>query len=112
MLGRVQHGVGYRFAVKPLDITGQRFQIRGIVAGLIIVVPYLVFLGVGSPLTFSFPVMGRFNVQGGVEILPEFAALLLALSLYTAAFIAEVVRAGLLSVPQGQTEAAQALGLA
>jgi len=97
---------------RRLDLTGQRFQIRWIVVGLIVVVPYLVFLGVGSPLTFSFPVMGRFNVQGGVEILPEFAALLLALSLYTAAFIAEVVRAGLLSVSQGQTEAAQALGLA
>jgi general L-amino acid transport system permease protein len=100
------------WARRRLDLTGQRFQIRWIVAGLLIVVPYLVFLIVGSPLTFSFPVMGRFNVQGGVEILPEFAALLLALSLYTAAFIAEVVRAGLLSVPPGQTEAAQALGLA
>jgi general L-amino acid transport system permease protein len=100
------------WARRRLDLTGQRFQIRWIVAGLLVVVPYLVFLGVGSPLTFNFPAMGRFNVQGGVEILPEFAALLLALSLYTAAFIAEVVRAGLLSVPQGQTEAAQALGLA
>ena len=100
------------WARRRLDLTGQRFQIRWIVAGLIVVVPYLVFLGLGSPLTFSFPVMGRFNVQGGLEILPEFAALLLALSLYTAAFIAEVVRAGLLSVSQGQTEAAQALGLA
>jgi general L-amino acid transport system permease protein len=55
--------------------------------------------------------MGRFNMQGGLEILPEFAALLLALSVYTAAFIAEVVRAGVLGVPHGQTEAAQALGL-
>jgi general L-amino acid transport system permease protein len=96
---------------RRLDRTGQRFQIRWIVAGLILVVPYLVFLATGSPLSFSFPVMGRFNVQGGVEILPELAALLLALTLYTAAFIAEVVRAGLISVPQGQVEAAQALGL-
>ena len=55
--------------------------------------------------------MGRFNVMGGVEILPEFAALLVALTIYTAAFIAEVVRAGVLAVPPGQTEAAQALGL-
>ena len=55
--------------------------------------------------------MGRFNVMGGTEILPEFAALVLALTIYTAAFIAEVVRAGMLAVAQGQTEAAQALGL-
>ncbi len=55
--------------------------------------------------------MGRFNVIGGVEIIPEFAALLLALTIYTAAFIAEAVRAGILAVPHGQTEAAQALGL-
>jgi general L-amino acid transport system permease protein len=55
--------------------------------------------------------MGRFNVRGGLEILPEFAALTLALTTYTAAFIAEVVRAGVLSVSAGQVEAAQALGL-
>src|SRR5262249_56413632 len=65
----------------------------------------------GFPLGFSVPRMGRFNVSGGVEILPEFAALLLALSVYTAGFIAEVVRAGVLSVSHGQVEAAQALGL-
>ncbi len=79
--------------------------------GLVIVLPLVVFALAGAPLSFSFPDMGRFNVMGGVEILPEFAALLLALSLYTAAFIAEVVRAGVLAVPHGQTEAAQALGL-
>jgi len=55
--------------------------------------------------------MGRFNVSGGVEILPEFAALVLALTIYTAAFIAEVVRAGVQAVHTGQIEAAQALGL-
>jgi general L-amino acid transport system permease protein len=93
------------------DLTGERFRIRWIVLGLIVVLPSLVFLAAGSPLSFSFPNMGRFNVQGGVEILPEFAALLFALTIYTAAFIAEVVRAGLLAVPAGQTEAAQALGL-
>ncbi|MFZ1921131.1 MAG: ABC transporter permease subunit, partial [Xanthobacteraceae bacterium] len=65
----------------------------------------------GSPISFSVPRMGHFNVVGGVEILPELAALLLALSVYTAAFIAEVVRAGVLAVPRGQTEAAQSLGL-
>jgi general L-amino acid transport system permease protein len=65
----------------------------------------------GFPLSFRFPQMGHFNVVGGIEVLPELAALVLALSVYTAAFIAEVVRAGILAVAPGQTEAAQALGL-
>ncbi len=60
---------------------------------------------------WSVPELSGFNFQGGLQLLPEFVALLLALSLYTAAFIAEIVRAGILSVPKGQTEAARALGL-
>ena len=78
---------------------------------LIVILPVLVFFAMGAPLSFSYPEMGRFNIRGGTEILPEFAALLVALTIYTAAFIAEVVRAGILAVPHGQTEAAQALGL-
>jgi general L-amino acid transport system permease protein len=91
--------------------TGEPMRIVWPALGLIIVMPAVIFLVTGSPLTFSFPTMGRFNIAGGVEILPEFAALLVALSVYTAAFIAEAVRAGVLAVPHGQTEAAQALGL-
>ncbi len=79
--------------------------------GFIVGLPLVVFALAGFPLTFSVPQMGRFNVSGGVEILPEFAALVVALSIYTAAFIAEVVRAGVLAVHSGQIEAAQALGL-
>jgi general L-amino acid transport system permease protein len=79
--------------------------------GLIVGLPAVVFVLAGLPVSFSFPRIGRFNVSGGVEILPELAALVLALTVYTAAFIAEVVRAGVLSVPSGQIEAAQALGL-
>ncbi|HEX4149905.1 MAG TPA: ABC transporter permease subunit, partial [Pirellulales bacterium] len=78
---------------------------------LLLGLPAVVFLFAGFPLSFARPEMGRFNVHGGIEVLPEFAALLLALTIYTAAFIAEVVRAGLLAVPAGQIEAAQALGL-
>jgi general L-amino acid transport system permease protein len=87
--------------------------VRILVPGLILVsaLPASAFWLSGAPLAFSFPDMGRFNVVGGLEILPEFAALLLALTIYTAAFIAEVVRAGVLAVPQGQSEAAAALGL-
>jgi general L-amino acid transport system permease protein len=78
---------------------------------LIVLLPLLIFFAAGAPLSFSYPEMGRFNIRGGTEILPEFAALLVALTIYTAAFIAEVVRAGILAVSHGQTEAAQALGL-
>ena len=67
--------------------------------GLVVGLPLVVFVLAGFPLSFSVPQMGRFNVSGGVEILPEFAALVVALSVYTAAFIAEVVRAGVLAVP-------------
>lgn len=91
--------------------TGALLQVGWYVAGLVFGLPLLAFAITGFPLSFSFPDIGRFNVSGGVEILPEFVALLIALAVYTAAFIAEVVRAGVLAVPQGQTEAAQALGL-
>jgi len=65
----------------------------------------------GFPAEFEFPARGRFNITGGVEVLPEFAALLFGLVIYTAAFIAEAVRAGIQAVPSGQIEAAHALGL-
>jgi general L-amino acid transport system permease protein len=99
------------WARRRQDRTGEPMRIFWLAFGLIVVMPAVVFVVSGAPLSFSFPAMGRFNVMGGVEILPEFAALLLALSVYTAAFIAEAVRAGILAVPHGQTEAAQALGL-
>jgi general L-amino acid transport system permease protein len=91
--------------------TGMQARIIWPVLGLVCGLPFVVFVLAGFPLTFSVPQMGRFNVNGGVEILPEFAALVLALTIYTAAFIAEVVRAGVLAVDSGQIEAAQALGL-
>lgn len=91
--------------------TGVPMRVRWWALGLLCGLPLAAFVLAGFPLAFSLPAMGRFNVGGGIEILPEFAALLIALSIYTAAFIAEVVRAGVLAVPHGQTEAAQALGL-
>jgi general L-amino acid transport system permease protein len=78
---------------------------------IVVGVPVAAFLAAGAPFAFEYPEIGRFNVRGGAEVLPEFVALLLGLSTYTAAFIAEVVRAGVKSVSPGQTEAAQALGL-
>jgi general L-amino acid transport system permease protein len=65
----------------------------------------------GSPITFDVPEQSRFNLRGGMQLFPEFVALLAGLVIYTAAFIAEVVRAGILSVSRGQTEAAHSLGL-
>jgi general L-amino acid transport system permease protein len=99
------------YASRRHDRTGEEVPTLWLTLGLVIVLPLAVFAVLGFPLGFSVPHMGRFNVSGGVELLPEFAALLLALSVYTAAFIAEVVRAGILSVSGGQVEAAHALGL-
>ena len=65
----------------------------------------------GVPFSFDIPAFKGFNFRGGITVIPEFVALLLALSLYTAAFIAEIVRAGIQSVSKGQREAAAALGL-
>ena len=68
-------------------------------------------LATGVPFTVQIPVQGTFNLQGGMEVIPEFVSLTLALSTYTGAFIAEIVRAGILSVSKGQTEASYALGI-
>jgi general L-amino acid transport system permease protein len=91
--------------------TGRQFPLFW--AGLALVVgPTLVALvAMGFPIGFESPELRGFNFVGGVRLLPEFIALLVALTTYTAAFIAEVVRAGVLAVPRGQTEAAFALGL-
>jgi len=91
--------------------TGQQAPILWVTLGLVIVLPFIVLLLAGVPIHFESPQAGRFNISGGIEIVPEFAALLFGLSIYTAAFIAEVVRAGILSVSQGQAEAAYSLGI-
>src|SRR5262249_55032709 len=75
---------------------------------ILIGVLFLVFLATGAPLAFEFPELKGFNFVGGANIRPEFVALLLALSLYTATYIAEIVRAGILAVAHGQTEASHA----
>jgi general L-amino acid transport system permease protein len=99
------------WARRRQERTGKPLRVVWLALALIGGLPLVAFVLVGLPLSFKFPDMGRFNVIGGIEILPEFVALLLALAVYTAAFIAEVVRAGVLAVAPGQTEAAQALGL-
>lgn len=79
--------------------------------GIIIVITFLALAVSGFPIEFDLPQKSRFNVTGGMVLPPEFVAVLVALSTYTGAFIAEIVRAGILSVNWGQTEAARSLGL-
>ncbi len=101
----------YVWARKRQQRTGQQAPVLWVTLALVIGLPLAVFALTGFPLGFEFPQAGRFNITGGVEVLPEFAALLFGLSIYTAAFIAEVVRAGILAVSRGQSEAAYSLGL-
>lgn len=103
--------VFYVIARQRQERTGQQAPVFLVSFGLIIGLPLVLFLISGFPLSFGFPQAGRFNITGGLEVLPEFAALLFGLSIYTAAFIAEVVRAGILAVSRGQTEASYSLGL-
>ena len=100
-----------RWAKKRQDETGQQFNLWAAAFGLILGLPLVVFFVVGSPLSWDLPELKGFNFRGGMTIIPELTALLIALSIYTATFIAEAVRSGILAVNSGQTEAASALGL-
>jgi general L-amino acid transport system permease protein len=91
--------------------TGKRPPVLWVNLGLIVLMPLVVFLVAGMPLSLDYPVPGSFNMRGGMVVGPEFLALYLALSLYTASFIAEIVRAGIRGVSKGQSEASYALGL-
>ena len=91
--------------------TGQRFPVFRTGFALIVGFPLLGFALAGFPLSLEFPQAGTFNLTGGFQVKPEFLSLYLALSFYTAAFIAEIVRAGIVGVSKGQSEAAAALGL-
>ncbi len=100
-----------RWARKRQENTGQQFKMFRVGFGLIVALPLLVFFALGAPLTWDIPKLQGFNFRGGMTIIPELTALLVALSVYTATFIAEAVRSGILAVNSGQTEAASALGL-
>lgn len=100
-----------RWARKRQDATGQTFPAFWAGLGLIVLVPLVVYYAAGAPMEWQYSERTRFSLRGGMQVAPEFMALLLALSLYTAAFISEIVRAGILSVNKGQREAAAALGL-
>ena len=99
------------WARRRQEATGRQFPVLWTALALIVGVPLVASLATGFPISFEKPVLRGFNFVGGVRVIPEFVALLIALVTYTAAFIAEIVRAGVLAVSHGQTEAAYSLGL-
>jgi len=100
-----------RWAKKRREATGQIFPLLWTSLALIVVIPGLTVLIGGNPLVWSVPELTGFNFRGGWVMIPELMALTLALTIYTAAFIAENVRSGIMAVSHGQTEAARSLGL-
>jgi general L-amino acid transport system permease protein len=100
-----------RWAKRRQERTGQYFPIFRVSICIIVALPLLTWWVAGAPTKMDTPELTGFNFEGGLTVSPEFIALLLGLVLYTAAFVAEVVRAGIQSVSKGQREAAMALGL-
>ena len=101
----------WRYARRQLFERGRVIRMWPYALGLLVGLPLVSALVFGAPVTFEVPVLRGFNFAGGSRVIPEFVALTLALSTYTAAFIAEIVRAGILSVHKGQMEAGSSLGL-
>ena len=100
-----------RWSRKRQERTGQMFPVFWTSLAIIVGLPLAVWAAFGAPLAVDIPELRGFNFVGGMTLSPEFIALLLGLVLYTAAFVAEVVRAGISAVSKGQTEAAMSIGL-
>ncbi len=100
-----------RWARKRQETTGKMFPVFRVCVGILMGIPVITWWLAGAPTAMDVPVLAGFNFKGGVNISPEFTALLLGLVFYTAAFVAEAVRAGIQSVSRGQTEAAMSMGL-
>tara|TARA_B100001063_G_scaffold161659_1_gene150885 strand:+ start:364 stop:1533 length:1170 start_codon:yes stop_codon:yes gene_type:complete len=100
-----------RFLKRKQEATGKQYPIFLIISAIIIFTPIVFYYIMGMPLEFDSPVLKGFNFKGGMVIRPEFLGMLFGLSIYTAAFISETVRSGIISVSKGQREASQALGL-
>ncbi|WP_086980976.1 amino acid ABC transporter permease [Vibrio aphrogenes] len=101
----------YIWARNKQKVTGVQTPVGRIVLGLCLGLPLIAYFAAGMPISGDYPQLKGFNFQGGISILPELFALWLALGIFTAAFIAEIVRSGINAVSHGQTEAALALGL-
>ena len=100
-----------RWAKRNQDQTGKIYPVLWISLAILVGLPGIALIATGFPISWDIPELKGFNFQGGMALKPEFLALWLGLSYYTAAFIAEIVRAGITAVSHGQTEAAHALGL-
>jgi len=100
-----------RWARKVQDTTGRIYPVFYISFAILIFLPLFTFFVAGSPLSIDIPALKGFNFKGGTSIKPEYIALTFALSYYTACFIAEIVRGGILAISKGQTEASHGLGL-
>ncbi|WWE60257.1 amino acid ABC transporter permease [Parasalinivibrio latis] len=100
-----------RWAKNKQKLTGEQSPVLAVCTALIVGLPLLMYFVMGMPVSLEYPELKGFNFRGGISVIPELAALVLALSIYTASFIAEIVRSGINAVNHGQTEAAQALGL-
>jgi general L-amino acid transport system permease protein len=91
--------------------TGAQAPVASITVALILAGPTIAVLGAGAPFTLTTAKLSGFNLTGGIQVIPEMAALVFGLVTFTAAFVAEIVRAGVQAVSHGQSEAASALGL-
>ncbi len=100
-----------RWARRRREATGKPFPTFWVGLGILIALPLATHVALGGPISFEYPRLTRFRLEGGIVLLPEFLAIVLGLSVYTGAFLAEIVRSGILSVSKGQLEAAAALGL-
>ena len=100
-----------KYAKKLQENTGKQLPVIWINFLVILVLPTIAFFGSGNPISLSIPALKGFNFQGGLHLSPELIALTFALAIYTAAFIAEIVRAGILAIHKGQREAAESIGL-
>ena len=100
-----------KWATRRQEMTGEQFPAILAGIGIVVFLPILAWAVGGAPTAFDVPALKGFNMEGGARVTPEFAAVLIGLTVYTSAFIAEVVRSGILAVSHGQTEAGRSLGL-